>query len=186
MSLTVNNLNQYSSIATSNDLVSSSELENITKELFSAAPSTLSTNKTSSNLNLSNLSFTKSESANKGLSLFGANAQLNSDQLVKVIANKAGYNVTLSENALNSINALNTQAAKVQTNAYSKQMDGKVYVPAETADFSNKKSVFETSNAPVTLEIGNMNKDKRGSNPFVVTLKNEQKQENTDKANIFA
>jgi hypothetical protein len=186
MSLSVSNLNQFSSIASSNDLVSTGELENISKELLSKAPSIQSSNKASTDLNLSKINFNKLESTNNGLKLFGADAQLSAENLQKVAANKAGYNVNLSENAMNSINLLNAQAAKLQTSAYSRQMDGKVNVPSQTYDFSDSKSVFAASNAPTTLEIGNMNKDKRGSNPFSVSLKNDQKQENTDNINIFA
>jgi hypothetical protein len=186
MSLTVNNLNQYqySPIANANDLVSGSELENIAREIFSSAPTTQPASVVTNELPKINLN--KLESANNSLRVFGPEAQLNAQNLEQIATNKAGYNLNLSDKALTSINALNIQAAKMQTSNISSQMEGKIYVPADTSNYSDLKSVFATSNSPRTFEIGDMNKDRRGSNPFVVITKNEKQEEAKKSLNIFA
>jgi hypothetical protein len=181
MSLTVNNFNRYNAIATSNDLVSSSELESISRELFAAAPSAQPASSVSFGQNVSKLN--KFDS-NNGLKLFGAEAQLSTQNLEQVAVNKAGYNVNLSNNALTSIASLNAQAAKLQFNA-PKQMDGKVFVPEIKAD-ADVKSVFAASNSLQSVEIGEMNKDRRGSNPFFVPAQKETQDNNQESLNIFA
>lgn len=184
MSLTVNNLNlnRYNPIATSNDLVSSSELESISRELFAAAPSTQSATQVSFGQNVSKLN--KFE-ANNGLKLFGADAQLNAQNMEQVAVNKAGYNVNLSDKALTSIENLKAQAAKLQFSSTPKQMDGKVFVPEFKAD-ADVKSVFAAKNTMETIEIGNMDKDRKGSNPFYVAAQTETKDDNKESLNIFA
>ncbi|MDD3012968.1 MAG: hypothetical protein PHC34_04625 [Candidatus Gastranaerophilales bacterium] len=187
MSLTVSNFNLYSTIASSNDLVSSNEVANISKELLSVAPSTQSASAVANGQNLPKINFNKFDSLNNGLKLFGAEAQLSTQNLEQIATNKAGYNVTLSDKALTSINSLNAQAAKLQASAISRQMDGKVYVNAEVAGFSDLKSVFAASNSPKTFDISNMNKDGRGSNPFFVAKNEDKKQEETKESlSIFA
>jgi len=186
MSLSVSNFNPFNTIVTSRDLVSASELETISKELLSVAPSTQSASAVANEQNFSKINFNNLESANNGLKLFGHEAQLNTQNLQQVATNQAGYNVTLSNKALTSINALNTQAARLQTSAISTQMDGKVYVPAEVSNYSDLKSVFATSNSPKTFEIGDMNKDKRGSNPFFVAKENKEQEEKRESLSIFA
>lgn len=183
MSLTVNNLNNYSSIATTNDLVSASELEQVSRELFSVAPSTQSVNATQ---NLPKINLNRFETVDNGLKLFGAEAQLSSQNIQQVATNKAAYNVTLSDKALTSIESLNAQAAKLQASSISRQMDGKVYVPAEVAAYSDLKSVFAASASIKPFEIGDMNKDKRGSNPFFVSNKSNNKENKKEIINIFA
>jgi|GEM_PF-2892464 len=188
MSLTLSNLNLYNPIANSNDLVSASELENISRELLSVAPSTQSASAVAYEQNLPKINLNKLDSTNNGLKLFGPEAQLSAQNLQQIATNKAGYNVTLSEKALTSINSLNAQAAKVQASVVSSQMDGKVYIPAEVASFSDLKSVFAASNSPKPFEIGDMNKDKRGSNPFFVlnSNKGEKQEETKESLSIFA
>lgn len=173
MGLTVGNLNSANFFARADELISGSELSQVSKEILSAIPSAESA-QTSQNLPEINLS--KFQTVDNGLKVSDLNAQV-----VKQIATaQAGYDINLSQQALSAIETLKAQAAKLQVANLPSKMDGKIYIPSEVADLIDVKEVF-TPNSPTQLfETASLTKDKRGFGSLFAgyTRKNpNQKQE---------
>ena len=138
MSMMVGNLNSNMNIfARAGELVSGSELEQVSQQLLSSAPSVKLAETESPKLNLFK--------ADNGLKVFGAESNLDA----QTVKNLSGYNVNLSNTAISAIEALKVQAAKAQAVNMPQVMDGRVYVKPEVSQFNDVKSVFSTSNRSV-------------------------------------
>lgn len=138
MSMMVGNLNSNMNIfARASELVSGSELEQVSQQLLAAAPSVKSAETVAPKLNL--------VKADSGLKVFGAESNLDA----QTVKNLSGYNVNLSSTALSAIEALKVQAAKAQIVNMPQVMDGKVNVKPEVSQFNDVKSVFSTANRSV-------------------------------------
>ncbi|MDD3150073.1 MAG: hypothetical protein PHV68_04490 [Candidatus Gastranaerophilales bacterium] len=171
MSLGINNFNN---VSYKNAFVSGAELEQVSQQLFAAASST----KTSSVK-----SFPSVSAQNANLGLINADIQT----IRQIAANKAGLDVNLSTNALSTIEMLKSQAAQNLFSSVVKTVDGKLHVPNEMAEKVNLKEVFSVKTKPELFNIADMDKDRKGSNPFVfVASGKEEKTEEIESLNIFA
>lgn len=155
---------QASAVSSKNtDLVKGDELTRIAKEILTATPKRTTT---ATNVNSSDVK------------IFSQGADIN---LVKQVAtNRTGYDVFLSQNTMQAINALKAQAAQSQAQNLTKVVDGKIYVNAEKVDTADKKPTLNINSFQgIQLsESSSLYKDKKGSGGFFVPLE-KNKNENT-------
>jgi hypothetical protein len=141
-------------------IVSGAELERVSREIFGASQTI--TVKPSAQ---SQISSTQFPPVDRGINLFAPNTDI---ALTKQVAGlKSGYDVEISQNALSSINSLNSQAAILKFASLHKQVEGKIYIPVEkNLETMDLKMVFAASNAPKLFNTKNLESDRKGSNPF--------------------
>lgn len=165
MSLTVGSLsiNSGNFLSRTSGVVSGTELQQVSSEILAQAPTA---------------TVQKAEHSTPSLDLkiFNADSQLTSQTARQIAANQAGFDVSLSEQALSAIETLRTQAAKSQSANLSRNMDGKVFIPFEKAELANIKSVFAYSNPVQLQKTINIFKDNQARN-FYFTPNGEQKEQ---------
>lgn len=152
-----------------NGIVNDGELTKVAKEILTAAPS-----RTNSAQGL----FTKSNNTNNlDVKLFAAGYDVN---VVKQAAtNRTGFDVNLSQNALNAINTLKAQAAQYNVTQMTKAVDGKIHVNTEKPDASELKSnlTFGNNNEVEVFESASANKDRRGPGGFFLPFQENEEDE---------
>ena len=176
--------NNTLSSSTISSLISGTELEQVSNEILSSAPvtqpiKTAEMTGLPTSLPKVNLDAFKQDN---GLKVFGLNSS-NAETIKQIATNKAGLDVNLSQNALSAIETLRTHAANQQAIDMAARMNGKIYVPAEAPSFDNK-SLFALANAAQFNEIGNLDKDRKGSNPFVGTNTRKDSKEGKKDLNL--
>lgn len=103
-------------------------------------------------------------------------AGFNPETVRQAATNRTGYDVNLSFNAIDSINALKAQAAKMQVQNISSIVDGKIHINVEKAETASlKQSSMENSINIEVFNSSNTNKDRKGPGGFYIPL---QKGEN--------
>ncbi len=133
-------------------------------------------------VDLSSLDLTKFNRVNLGTDLYSG--KVNASTASQIAMTKSGMQVNLSENALNSLKYLSSEASK----SIFKNVEGKVVLP-ETKEITQKQSTFALPSFGQLTESANLDSDKRGSNPFYKgELLNAKKSEekNEEGLNIFA
>lgn len=114
-----------------------------------------------------------------GVDLYKGN--INSDVARQIAMNNSGLQIQLSQNALASINALNSKAAQnVQKN-----IEGKMTVAVNEITVQEQKTTTPKFNSIISLAA---DKDKNGSNPFYhgeLLMTNSKKEEKTEDKSIF-
>ena len=130
-----------------------SEIRAVSKELLSGS------SKAGSALTKSNLD-KFSVRPNIGIDLYSGN--ITPEVAKNISTQNSGHNITLTESGLNSIQYLNTQAAKYATNL-SKVMDGKIYVAAN-AEIGFVQPPSPQHNTVQT--VSGTAKESQGGNPF--------------------
>lgn len=103
-------------------------------------------------------------------------AGFNPEAVRQAATNRTGYDVNLSFNAIESINALKAQAAKMQIQNLSGIVDGKIHINAERPETASLKDAFSSNtNFLEVFNSSNTNKDRKGPGGFYIPL---QKGEN--------
>ena len=121
-----------------------------------------------------------------GLDLY--NGKVDNNVARQIAMNNSGLQIQLSQNALQSIAFLNSQAAQSATNVQ-KAVEGKMTVAVNEAPAEVKVKETPKFNSIISLAA---NKDKRGSHPFYngeLLMGGNAKKENNqsqEKTNIFA
>lgn len=166
------------SLNTNRNYIDVSSVNEVAKQIFTKAE-----NKTF-DINTADLS--KFRRPEVGIDLYSQRTNL--DTTKQVAVRNAGLDINLNENFIANVQYLNAQAAQ-GANKVSKNVEGKLIAPVAEGEKSEVKNIF---NLPGTIELTNsknLDKDKRGSNPFsffsMNANKGQQKQEEKN-INIFA
>lgn len=156
-----------------NSGIDTAALKEVAKQIFQRAES-----KTSDISNTFDL--TKFNRASLGTDLYGGKVDaLTANQIAMT---KAGMQVSLSENALNSLKYLNGQASK----SIFQNIDGKIPT-AEIKETTEKAKVITLPSFGKLVETADLGSDKKGSNPFYKgELLQTKKEEKEESLNIFA
>ena len=155
-------VNLYGNIGTTySGIVTGAELERVSQEIFGGAqvkapektvqPAQVQSQQTVQPTNESQIS------------LYARKTDINFTQ--QVAQAKVDFNVQLSPQALQNIEALKTLAATQQMNVH-KLNEGKIYVPVENAQKSDIEVAFALSHPTTISKSLNLEKDRKGSNPF--------------------
>lgn len=121
-----------------------------------------------------------------GLDLY--NGKVDNNVARQIAMNNSGLQIQLSQNALQSIAFLNSQAAQGVNNVQ-KNVEGKITIALN--ETTNEAKVKEMPKFNSIISLGT-SKDKKGSNPFYhgeLLMGNNTKKENNqseEKRNIFA
>ena len=173
-------INLYGNIGTTyTGIVTGAELERVSQEIFGGAQ-VKSTEKTSPATQQ-----TPSQQVSPSqINLYNRNTDINLTQ--QVAQAKADFNVQLSPQALQNIQALNILAATQQTNVH-KLNEGKIYIPVDGSQKSDVESAFALPHATTVMNAFSMEKDRKGSNPFSYTqLPSAQEEEGAETSNSGA
>lgn len=178
MSLQLNgiNLNSQNFFLTQSGLASSQELSKVANEILS----TQQTQQSAAPQNNVQINWDKLNAVDTKLQLAGADAA--NLQVAKQIANNnAAYGITLSQQALSNIDALRSQAALSSI----KNMDGKVFIPAGQFTTSDTKEALAPKSPFQSIDIQDMNKDKKGSRSSYVGIIKKDDDEADKELNLF-
>lgn len=157
-----------------NSGVDAATLREVTQQIFQRANTKSSA--------LANVDLTKFNRPTVGMDLYSG--KVDSSTARQVAMTNSGMQVSLSENALNSLRYLNSQASQ----SVFQNVDGKIAVNAKEEIAETKKG-FQVPAFGRLTETTDLEQDKRGSNPFyrgellATTKKEEEKEESL---NIFA
>ncbi len=114
-------------------------------------------------VDLDNLNLTKFKRVDLGLDLYSN--RTNAETASQVAIRNAGIDVKLNQNFIANVQYLNSQAAQSATKV-SKQVEGKIALPVNEDNQVNLREVFALPKSTELFASQNLNKDKRGSNPF--------------------
>lgn len=135
-------------------------------------------------VNLDNLNLSKFKRAELGLDLYSA--RTNAEKATQVAIRNAGLDVNLNQNFVANVQYLNSQAAQ-SVHKTAKEAEKQIIVPATEDNKANLREVFALPKSALVFESQNLNKDKRGSNPFSYQRPaNEKENQNVEPLNIFA
>lgn len=184
----INNTN--SSVASSQPistgaLVSSDELEKISKEILTLAPSSQPVQSPAQEKVSPQVNFSLFNQPEPAVKVFGINSTINTETVKQIASNVAGLDVKLSDNAVSAIGALNSKAAALQSINMSNIMDGKIFAANPTQTFSNSTPAASSNNASSFFETGNLSKDGRSSNPFLLKNPKKENEQKNENVNIF-
>ena len=155
-----------------NNGIDATSLKEVTQQIFQRA--------NAQNSALANLDLTKFNRATLGTDLYSNRTDVSTAR--QIAMTNSGMQVSLSENAKNSIKYLSSEASK----SIFKTIEGKIAIPA-TEEIAQKQSAPEVPMFGKLTETANMDSDKRGSNPFYKgELLGIKKEEEIDESNIFA
>jgi hypothetical protein len=151
--------------------IDASALKEVTQQIFQRA--------NAQNAVLAKADLTKFNRPSLGTDLYKVNASTAS----QIAMTNSGMQVNLSENAVNSLKYLSSEASK----SIFKNVDGKITV-AETQDATKAQKTVELPVFGRLTETADLGSDKRGSNPFykgeLLNVKKEEEKEEV--LNVFA
>lgn len=157
-----------------NSGIDAAALKDVTRQIFQRA----NTQNTSV---LANADLTKFNRPTLGTDLYSG--KVDASTANKIAMTKTGLQVNLSDNALNSLKYLSSEASK----SIFKTVEGKITLP-ETKEVAQKQATVKTFSFGKLTETADLDSNKEGSNPFYRgELLNIKKQEEKEEAlNIFA
>ncbi len=163
---------------TNRNYIDTSAVGEIAKQIFTKAETKTADIETSFDLS-------KFRRPEVGIDLYSQ--RTNADTARFVAVRNAGLDINLNQNFIANVQYLNTMAA-IGANKVQKNVEGKVIAPIAEGEKVEVKNIF---NLPETVEIAtsqNLDKDKRGSNPFSFNSMNANKgkEKQEEIANIFA
>ncbi|MFA7658831.1 MAG: hypothetical protein WCY19_05300 [Candidatus Gastranaerophilaceae bacterium] len=152
--------------------IDAAALKEVTQQIFQRA--------NSKPADLSSLDLTKFNRASLGTDLYSG--KIDADTARQISMANSGIQVSLSENALNSLKYLSGEASK----SIFKSVDGKITLAENQEVYKNQKS-FELPTFGRLTETADLDSDRRGSNPFYKgELLNAKKEEKEEGLNVFA
>lgn len=155
-----------------NSGIDTASLKEVTQQIFQRA--------NSQNSILAKADLTKFNRATLGTDLYSG--KVDASMARQIAMTNSGMQVNLSENALNSLKYLSSEASK----SIFQNVDGKINI-AETKEVTEKTKTTELPAFGQLTETADLDSDKKGSNPFykgeLLNIKKEEKEENL---NIFA
>ena len=173
-------VNLYGNIGTTyTGIVTGAELERVSQEIFGGAQ-VKQAEKTQPQ--------TQTQQATpQQVDLYARSTDLKLTQQVSQI--KTDFNVQLSPQALQNIQALNAYAATQNSNIQ-RVSDGRFQPMVDNSQKSDIETVFAVPHPTTIVKSFALDKDKRGSNPFAYTnfgsQKQEENNENTTTLSIVA
>lgn len=151
-------------------------VKDITSQIFDAQDT--------QTVNLDKLNLSKFNRVDLGLDLY--NTRTNAEKATQVAIRNSGIDVNLNQNFIANVQYLNSQAAQNNLKT-SKEVEGKITLPVNEDNQANLREVFALPKAAQLFESQNLNKDKRGSNPFSYQRPATKKEnQNVEPLNIFA
>lgn len=146
-----------------NGIVGDSELTNVAKQILSATPGRSSV--------LQGALSRANPNNNIDVKFFEAGYDLNA--VKQTATNRIGLDVTLSQNALNSINALKAQAAQNQTRNPTRTVNGKIHINIEKPENAELKAAISKFNPDMEVfQTANTDKDRKGPGGFYIPQQN--------------
>lgn len=167
-----------SSLNTNRNYIDTSAVNDVAKQIFKQADSK------TFDINTADLS--KFRRPEVGIDLYSQRTNL--DTTKQVAVRNAGLDINLNENFIANVQYLNTMAAQ-GTNKISKNVEGKLIAPVAEGEKTDVKNIFNLTGAIELTNSKNLDKDKRGSNPFSFFSMNSNKgkeQQEEKNINIFA
>lgn len=154
-----------------------SSVNEVAKQIFTKAE-----NKT---FDINNTDLSKFRRPEVGIDLYSH--RTNIDTARQIAIRNAGLDIQLNETFVANVQYLKTVAAQ-NTHKVAKNVEGKLLAPVAEGEKSEIKNIF---NLPGTIELANsknLDKDKRGSNPFSFNAmnNNQNKEKQEDIVSIFA
>ena len=151
--------------------IDTAALRDVTQQIFQKAAS-----KTT---DLSSLDLSKFNRVTLGTDLYSGKID---SSTARQIAMTNSMQVNLSDNALNSLKYLSSEASK----SIFKTVEGKITI-AETKEITERKNIATTPSFGRLTETADLGSDKRGSNPFYKgELLNVKKEEKEESLNLMA
>lgn len=144
----------------------------------------LAENTQTKSVNLDTLDLTKFKRIDLGVDLY--NSKTDSNLATQVAVRNSGLDVNLNQAFISNVQYLNSQAAQ---NAFQtvKNVDGKIVVPVTENTESGLREVFALPKSTDIVSTQDLNKDKRGSNPFSYQRPSQGKSNQDEKSlSIFA
>ncbi len=158
-------LNFYGNIGTTyKGIVTGAELEKVSQEIFGGAQ-VKAGEKINQPQQVQQQQTVQPRPASE-INLYNRNTDLQLTQ--QVAQTRVDYNVQLSPQALQNIDALKTLAATQQMNTH-KLNEGKIFIPVDNSQPSDVQTAFALPHATSVLNAFSMDKDRKGSNPFAYT-----------------
>lgn len=157
-----------------NSGIDATTLREVTQQIFQRANAKSSA--------LANVDLTKFNRPTVGMDLYSGKVDASTAR--QVAMTNSGLQVNLSENALNSLRYLNSQASK----SVFQNVDGKISVNVKEETVETKKGIQIPAFGRLT-ETADLEQHKKGSNPFYrgELLANAKKEEEKEESlNIFA
>ena len=104
----------------------------------------------------------------------------NVDTVKQVATNRTGFDVTLSQDAMQAINSLKAQAAQNQVQNLTPIVDGKIHINADKFDISESKSIFNLENYRETevSQSSSLYKDRKGPGGLFVPFQKDEENDN--------
>ncbi len=162
-------VNLYGNIGTTyTGIVTGAELERVSQEIFGGAQVKAPEN-TQAQKQVQTQQATPQQ-----VDLYARSTDLNLTQQVSQI--KTDFNVQLSPQALQNIQALNAYAATQQTANVQKNSDGRFQPLVDNTQKSDIATVFAVPHPTTIIKSFSLDKDKRGSNPFTYTQQSKQEE----------
>lgn len=157
-----------------NSGIDAASLKEVTQQIFQRA-------NTQTSSALANVDLTKFNRVNLGTDLYSG--KVDASTASQIAMTKTGMQVTLSDNALNSLKYLSSEASK----SIFKSVEGKITV-AEPQELAEKIKTVTLPTFGRLTETMDLESDKKGSNPFYKgeLLKATKVEEKEEALNIFA
>ena len=172
-------VNLYGNIGTTyTGIVTGAELERVSQEIFGGAKVQAPAQPAQ---NIQAESSPKTQSADPSqINLYNRNTNIALTQ--QVAQTRIDYNVQLTPQAMQNIEALKVLAATQQQNVH-KLSEGKIYVPVDNSQKSDVETAFALPHPTSVFNSFSLEKDRKGSSPFTYTQMPSQSQEESAEGN---
>jgi len=159
-------------------IVTGAELERVSQEIFGNAQVKAPENSYKAPEVQVNQPTQTQQTSPSQVDLYSRHTDINLTQQVSQA--KVDFNVQLSPQAIQNIEALKTLAVMQQMNVH-KLSEGKIQIPVDNSQKSDVLDIFTVGHPTSIVKAFSMDKDKRGSNPFsYVNLSSQSKEEGAD------
>lgn len=163
---------------TNRNYIDVSSVNEVAKQIFTKAET--------KSVDVNTVDLSKFRRPEVGIDLYSQRTNLDTSRQIAI--RNAGLDIQLNENFIANVQYLNTMAAQGATKV-AKNVEGKLVAPVAEGEKSEIKNIFTLPGNIELTNSKNLDKDRRGSNPFsffaMNTNKGKEKQEENI-VNIFA
>ncbi len=163
---------------TNRNYIDVSSVNEVAKQIFTKAET--------KSVDVNTVDLSKFRRPEVGIDLYSQRTNLDTSRQIAI--RNAGLDIQLNENFIANVQYLNTMAAQGATKV-AKNVEGKLIAPVAEGEKSEIKNIFTLPGNIELTNSKNLDKDRRGSNPFsffaMNTNKGKEKQEEKI-VNIFA
>lgn len=141
---------------------------------------------TTNTVDLNTLDLSKFRRVDLGVDLYSP--RTDAQKATQIAVRNSGLDVNLNQNFIANVQFLNSQAAQSIHKTVSKQAEAQVIVPVGEDSNVSLREVFALPKGAEVFASQNLNKDKRGSNPFSYQkpAANKKEDNNVEALSIFA